>query len=81
MDHIKGLKEQLAHSFSMKDLGVEKKILGMNICRDTKNKKLTLSQDDYIQKVLQYFSMENIKVVSTPLLGHLKLTKKMCPKT
>ena len=25
--------------------------------------------------------MENAKVVSTPLLGHLKLTKEMCPKT
>ena len=25
--------------------------------------------------------MENAKVVSTPLLGYLKLTKEMCPKT
>ena len=25
--------------------------------------------------------MENAKAVSTPLLGHLKLTKEMCPKT
>ena len=25
--------------------------------------------------------MENVKVVSTPLPGHLKLTKEMCPKT
>ena len=25
--------------------------------------------------------MENAKVVSTPLLDHLKLTKEMCPKT
>ena len=43
MDHIKGLKCQLAHVFSMKDLGVEKKILGMKICKDRKNRKLTLS--------------------------------------
>ena len=43
LDHIKGLKEQLAHSFSMKVLGVEKQILGMKICRDRKHKKLTLS--------------------------------------
>ena len=43
MNHIKGLKCQLAHSFTMKDLGVEKQILGMKICRDRKNKKLTLS--------------------------------------
>ena len=43
MDHIKGLKCQLEHVFSMKDLGVEKKILGMNIFRDRKNRKLDLS--------------------------------------
>ena len=34
-----------------------------------------------MEKVLQCFSMENAKVVSTPLLGNLKLTKEMCPKT
>ena len=40
-----------------------------------------LSQVDYVEKVLQYFSMENAKVISTHLPGHLKLTKEMCPKT
>ena len=65
----------------MTDLEAAKKILGMNICRDRKNITLTLSQADYIVKVLQCFSMENGKVVSTPLLGHLKLTKEMYPKT
>ena len=52
MDHINGLKEQLALSFTMKDLAVAKKILGMKIWRDRKNRKLTLSQVDYIVKVL-----------------------------
>ena len=32
-------------------------------------------------KVLERFSIENAKAVSTPLPGHLKLTKEMCPKT
>ena len=64
----------------MKDLGAAKQILGMKICRDRKNKKLMLSQADYVE-VLQCFSMENAKTVSTPLPGHLKLTKEMCPKT
>ena len=80
MDHIKGPKCQLAHVFSMKDFGAAKKILGMNICRGGKNKKFTLSQANYIEKVLQYFSVENTKVVSTPLPSHLNLTKEMCPK-
>ena len=40
MDQIKGLKQQLAHLFSMKDLGAKKQILGMKICKDRKNKQL-----------------------------------------
>ena len=64
----------------MKDLGEAKQILGMNISRDRKNRTLTLSQADYVEKVLQRFPMENSKAVSTPLPGHLKLSKEMCPK-
>ena len=65
----------------MKDLGAAKQILGMKISRDRKNRTLTLSQADYVEKMLQRFSMENVKAVSTPLPSHLKLTKDMCPKT
>ena len=43
MDHIKGLKWQLAHSFAMKDLEIAKKIFCMKISRDREKKKLTLS--------------------------------------
>ena len=46
------LKRKLAKSFVMKDLGVANQILGMTITRDWKNRKLTLSQGEYIEKVL-----------------------------
>jgi hypothetical protein len=75
------LKKKLANSFAMKDLGAAKKILGMRITRDRKNRKLTLSQGEYIKKVLERFRMQNAKPVSTPLASHFKLTKEMCPKT
>ena len=45
------------------------------------NIKWTLSQVDYIEKVLQHFSMENAKAIKTPLHDHWKLTKEMCLKT
>jgi hypothetical protein len=51
------LKKKLANSFVMKDLGVVKKILGMRITRDKKICKLTLSQGEYIEKVLERFKM------------------------
>jgi len=65
----------------MKDLGVAKQILGMRITRDRKNRKLTLSQIEYIQKVLKRFNMKNQKSFSIPLASHFKLSKEVCPKT
>jgi hypothetical protein len=81
MQDINVLKNKLVNSFAMKDLGVAKKILGMRITRDRKNRKLTLSQGEYTEKVLERFRMQNAKPVSTPLANHFKLTKEMCPKT
>ena len=48
MQDINVLKRKLANSFAMKDLGATNKILGMRIKRDRKNRKLTLSQGEYI---------------------------------
>jgi hypothetical protein len=58
-----------------------KKILGMEIRRDRDAKKLRLSQAGYVKKVLERFSMENAKLVSTPLANHFRLSTSQCPKT
>jgi hypothetical protein len=81
MQDINVIKKKLANSFAMKDLATTKKILGMRITRDGKNRKLTLSQGEYIEKVLETFRMQNENPLSTPLAIHFKLTKEMCPKT
>jgi hypothetical protein len=57
MQDINVLKKKLTNSFAMKDLGAANKILGMRITRDKKNKKLTLSRGEYIEKVLERFRM------------------------
>ena len=57
MQKINVLKRKLANSFPMKDLGAAKQIIGMRITRDKKNRKLTLSQSEYIEKVLKRFNM------------------------
>ena len=72
MHDINVLKIKLAKSFAMKDLGAAKQILAMRITRDRKNCKLTLSQGEYIEKVLHRFRMQNAKPVSTPLASHFK---------
>jgi hypothetical protein len=56
-EEIRHVKAQLNQEFEMKDLGVAKKILGMEILRDRKASKLYLSQKGYIEKVLHRFNM------------------------
>ena len=58
----------------MKDLGEAKKVLGMEIERDRRSGKVSLTQKGYLQKVLQRFNIDdNTKSVSTPLAPHFKL--------
>ena len=76
---IDKLKRELSKSFAMKDLGPVKHILGMKISRDRKNEKLWLSQESYIEKVLERFNMSKAKAVCSPLAGHFKLSSKQCP--
>ena len=75
------LKKQLSKSFAMKDLGPAKQILGVRIHRYRKDKKLYISQEQYIEKVLERFNMNNAKVVSSPLATHFKLSTKQSPST
>nr|GEX69890.1 retrovirus-related Pol polyprotein from transposon TNT 1-94 [Tanacetum cinerariifolium] len=79
-DQIGELKDQLSNEFDMKYLGAAKRILGMKIRRNRKMGKRTLSQTDYISKVLKKFNIISCKPVPTPLAPHLKLSSHECPK-
>lgn len=81
MIEVNNLRALLSKEFDMKDLGTAKKILGMEIRRDRDAKRLWLSQASYVNKVLERFSMENVKPVSTPLAKHFRLSTSQCPKT
>ncbi|KAE8707674.1 hypothetical protein F3Y22_tig00110377pilonHSYRG00029 [Hibiscus syriacus] len=59
-DHIEELKAQLTREFEMKDLGSANKILGMQIHRDRSNRKIWLSQKNYLKKILSRFSMQDL---------------------
>lgn len=66
----------------MKDLGEPKKILGIKIEKDRVKGTVSLSQKQYLKKVLHQFSMvNNTKYVSTPLAPHFKLNASMSPRT
>lgn len=76
---IQELKAQLAREFEMKDLGPANKILGMQIHRDKNNRKIWLSQENYLNKILRRFNMQDCKPISTPLPVNFKLSSNMSP--
>ena len=75
MVEIKKLKKKLSIEFAMKDLGASKQILEMRTMRDRIVGTVELSQEGYIQKVLNRFNMQDAKPVNTPLASHFKLSK------
>jgi len=79
---INKLKNDLSSEFEMKDPGEAKKVLGMEIERDPRSGKVSLTQKGYLQKVLQRFNINgDTKSVSTPLTLHFKLKAIMSPTT
>ena len=73
---IDKLERELSKSFAKKDLGPAKQMTGMKISCDRKKIKLQLSQESYIEKVLNKFNMSQAKSMNSPLIGHLKLSSK-----
>ena len=71
---VNKLKILLSREFDMKDLVTTKKILGMEIRIDRALGRLWLSQNGYVRKVLERFSVENAKPVSTRLANHFILS-------
>ena len=75
------IQRELSKTFDMKDFGSAKRIFRMEILRDRKARKLWFSQEIYIEQMLKRLNMKNSKPVSTPLVGHFKLSKRLCPST
>jgi len=77
--NVQNVKIELNNEFEMKDLGVAKKILRIEITRQHDVKHLYLSQEIYL-KILDKFGMTNLKPISTPLASHYKLSDHQSPK-
>nr|GEZ04133.1 retrovirus-related Pol polyprotein from transposon TNT 1-94 [Tanacetum cinerariifolium] len=78
---IERLKTQLKSKIKMKDLNEAKMILGMEIVRDRKLRKLCLTQKQYLRRVLKRFRFDKqTKRVITPLASQFKISAAMSPK-
>ncbi|KAJ4723712.1 Retrovirus-related Pol polyprotein from transposon TNT 1-94 [Melia azedarach] len=78
---VQKLKDLLSVEFEMKDLGVARKILGMEIYRDRSKNKLFLSQKGYIQKILSRFGISTTKPIDTPSAANAHLSVAFAPKS
>jgi Reverse transcriptase (RNA-dependent DNA polymerase) len=62
------VKSELQNLFEMTDLGAMKKILGIKVWRDREAGILQLSQEAYIDLLLERFQMTNCNPTKTPLV-------------
>jgi hypothetical protein len=73
------IKSSLRKSFSMKDLGEAAYILGIKIYRDRSKRLIILSQDAYIDNILNQFNMQDSEKGFLPMSHGITLSKKHCP--
>lgn len=75
------VKSKLKSTFKMTDLGQVNNILGINEQREGATGRMHLSQEKYIEELLEKFNMKHAIIVSTPTDTNLKITKEMSPTT
>jgi len=78
---MRRIKLELSKEYDMKDLGLIKYILGIEVIRDRDNRTLCLSQRKHTGDVLERFQMTDARPVTTPLAKSMPLTKEDCPQT
>jgi hypothetical protein len=72
---------EMSKHFKLRDLGATSFLLGIGITRDRPNRKLYLSQRQYIVNKLEEFGMMDCKPVGTPMLPGHNLSSQQSPKT
>ena len=75
------MKTQLSSKFDMKDIGASNFILGMEIKRDRKKRKLWLNKKKHVETILQSFNMQECKLIKVPIPVGVKLYVDQCSKT
>jgi hypothetical protein len=73
---MEAVKSSLRKSFLMKDLGEVAYILSRKIYRDISKRLIGLSQDAYIDKILNWFNMQDFKNGFLPMSHDITLSNK-----
>ena len=73
--YIAQLKASLSKRFDMTDLGEAKTYLGIQISRDRIKRTMSITQSEYINKVLKRFNMQDCKGAFTPMDAKAEFSK------
>ena len=73
-------KEALMKAYDMTDLGEIAYILGIHVKRDRKAGRIELSQQRYVEDILERFGKTDVRPISTPALANEHLNKLESPE-
>ena len=74
------VKQFFFNHFDMKDMGDAFYVIGIKIFRDRHNGILGLSQETYINRVLEIFKMKDCSQNVTPIVKGDRFNLNLCPK-
>ena len=74
------VKQFLSNHFDMKDMGAVSYVIGIKIFRDRHNGILGLSQETYINRVLERFRMKDCSPSVAPIVKGDRFNLNKCPK-
>ena len=74
------VKKYLSKNFEMKDMGEASYVIGIEIFHDRKQGLLGLSQQRYINKVLERFRMDKCSSGIVPIQKGVRFSAMQCPK-
>jgi Reverse transcriptase (RNA-dependent DNA polymerase) len=75
MDLVNALKRDLKSKLEMTDMGELHWLLGIEIKRDPEKRTISLSQQSYIQSIIDCYGLSDAHTVSMPLDPHNLLSK------
>ncbi len=76
-DRIRSIRQRLGEIYTIKDLGIATKFLGMEIKRDNTTHSLTITQTDYISELIRTMKLDEANEKPTPMarFGNFPTTK------
>jgi hypothetical protein len=72
---LTSFKRQLSNTFPISDLSKARWILNMEIIRNRNDHTISISQERYVETILERYGMSECHPVATPMVAGLKLQK------